>query len=114
MVTKNVFECPSDHVAQLRQVLPHVSHLLIIGWRGADTHFLDFWRQVRSEPLTRIHIVAGKKKEANKVANHLQEDGAIRAHGVTRSAYGFSDFVSDDGQPEREEFLREAGNAYTT
>jgi len=37
---KNDFECPAEHLQALTACLPQVSHLLIIGWRAAEQHFL--------------------------------------------------------------------------
>lgn len=34
------FACPPDHLARLREWLKDVTHVLVIGWAGAEEHFL--------------------------------------------------------------------------
>jgi hypothetical protein len=40
------FECPPAHVEMLVRLLPETSRVLVIGWRGAETHFLELLRQL--------------------------------------------------------------------
>ena len=47
--TKLIFECPNDHLECLRALLPRITKILIVGWRGTEYHFLDLLR----ESLTR-------------------------------------------------------------
>jgi hypothetical protein len=44
LVEKMAFECPDDHVQKLRDDLPAVKHVLIIGWRAAEQHALHLLR----------------------------------------------------------------------
>src|ERR1043166_2152936 len=41
--TKNEFEFPEAHLKKLRGVIPEVTRILIIGWRGTEEHFLKLW-----------------------------------------------------------------------
>src|SRR5262249_7135811 len=36
---KMKFSCPPAHIDMLKSLLPNVTKLLVIGWRGAETHF---------------------------------------------------------------------------
>jgi hypothetical protein len=38
---KTKFSCPPSHIDMLKSLLPNVTKLLVIGWRGAENHFLQ-------------------------------------------------------------------------
>src|SRR5205823_9977424 len=38
--TKQSYECPPNHLEAMREWLPQVDRILIIGWRAAERHFL--------------------------------------------------------------------------
>jgi SIR2-like domain len=44
--TDSDFMCPPTHLDVLRARLMEVTHLLVIGWRGAEAHFLKMWRDI--------------------------------------------------------------------
>ncbi len=44
LAEKTEFECPPAHLAKLEAALPAVSRVVIVGWRGADRHFVEFLR----------------------------------------------------------------------
>ncbi len=44
VVAKQQFECPDTHVTALREFLPRVRKVLIVGWRGTEAPFLDLLR----------------------------------------------------------------------
>ena len=59
--TKDIsdFACPEEHVTDLMRLLPNVTDVLIIGWKGAEGHFLEEWRKVHaSKPDRTIHSLA--------------------------------------------------------
>jgi hypothetical protein len=102
--TKVDFECPEDHIAQLKADVPAVTKLLVIGWRATEPHFLDFWKQPRlksvPDKISKIAIVAGGVDAATQVQDQLR---ASKIEGrFLLSPSGFSRFVTGK---EVDEFL---------
>ncbi len=98
MVTKtgDDFACPQTHVRVLDQAIPFVSHLLVVGWRGAEGHFHDRWRRAASRDtvLQKALVVDASEKAAAHVNGTLKREMAIG--GDVRwdwAIEGFSSFV---------------------
>jgi hypothetical protein len=98
MLTKtgDDFACPREHVQVLLDVVPHVSHLLVVGWRGAEGHFHDRWRRAASQKtvLQKALIVDASEKAAAHVDGTLKREMSIG--GGVRWDWaidGFSTFV---------------------
>jgi hypothetical protein len=87
---KQVFECPSDHVEVLRKLIPETNKLLIVGWRGAERHFVDLLRTLPKH--VQGLIVSGNEKEAQTVAHHLRRLPVK----WTPTPIGFSELVVSD------------------
>jgi hypothetical protein len=102
--TKVAFECPDDHMAQLKADIPLVTKLLVVGWSATEPHFLEFWKQPRAgsvpDPISKIAIVAGGGSQAQLVQQNLTAAG-IRGRCDLFSG-GFSQFVTG---PELDRFL---------
>src|SRR5258708_4312309 len=81
MVTKtgDDFACPGDHIRRLQQAIPDVSHLLVVGWRGAEGHFHERWRQSATTKtvLHKAYVVDATEKAAAAVDSTLTRDMAI-------------------------------------
>src|SRR2546422_9217433 len=52
--TKNEFEFPDAHLKKLRDVIPEVTRVLIIGWRGTEEHFLKLWLESGPPAVNRM------------------------------------------------------------
>ncbi len=75
-VTQKVsFECPQTHLDTLIEVIPKVTKILTVGWRGTEQHFLKLLGQHVILPLNRVIIVAGDLAEAHKVEINLKQTG---------------------------------------
>jgi hypothetical protein len=72
--SKANFECPSAHLELLKQLLPHVTTILIIGWRGADKSFVD---QISDHlaSLREIYVVAESQDAAETTIGNLTDVG---------------------------------------
>lgn len=94
------FECPQDHLEELRQMIRRVTKLLVIGWRATDQPFLEELRD-RLKPGLRGKVVAGTRDSSRHVIEHLD------ANGITGDFEdfegGFSEFILGRAS---EEFLR--------
>ena len=42
--THSTFECPASHLTYLKELLPQVTKILIIGWQASEAHFLEMLR----------------------------------------------------------------------
>ena len=105
------FECPLEHLDTVAAALATVTHLLVIGWRGAEDHFYQLWRGVleseqgsrRPRDLVAWQIVSDS--EENALAARTRLTTGIGVAGVPQarlSTRGFTAFL--EGQ-ELGEFL---------
>ena len=88
--TKSDYECPNEHLEALLAFAPRVDKLLVVGWRGAEIHFLQTLAAEVQQDI-QGHIVAGSSDEANETIERLQQagiKGEYRAFGN-----GFTDFI---------------------
>jgi hypothetical protein len=94
-LTKSAFECPAHHIEVLTQVLPRVTHLLVVGWRAKDQHFLDLWKAHPPANLERIYIVEAGQEEAVQVTQNLANLGGIASENTEHAIEGFTRFVHE-------------------
>jgi len=85
--TKQVFECPLTHLQHLKERLPHVDKLLIVGWRGMDQHFVSLLRDGLKQ--VRGTLVCGDAADSASLVATLQKaniEGEFQTydHGFTR------------------------------
>lgn len=102
--TKANFACPDEHRDQLEADIPLVTKLLVIGWRGTEPHFLEFWKQRRSgrvpDKIAKITVVAGRAPYGEQVQQQLMAAGVQGTFDLYDG--GFSQFVTG---PELGRFL---------
>lgn len=55
---KDSFAFPSSHLDYLRETIPEVTRLLIIGWAGRENHFHDLWKGAGTR-VEQLVVVAG-------------------------------------------------------
>ena len=92
LTTKEEFECPREHQEVLERCIPRVSKLLVIGWRGAERHFLRLFGSLRQESHVPGLVVAGSRARAKEVISHLQPAATQVRWEVFEG--GFSEFVT--------------------
>jgi hypothetical protein len=89
---KATFECPDSHLAAMREWLPEVDRMLIIGWRGGEQHFLtELKRTLRAQ--VRTHIVVGYADEYLAVSSALQPLSLNHGFSGTEKL-GFSKYLA--------------------
>jgi hypothetical protein len=88
------FECPDQHVNDLRRSVPLIRRVLVIGWRAGDQHLLDLLAKQQQQPW-HFNIVAGSAHLGISVANALRAAG-VRAVQDNYHPFegGFSHYVS--------------------
>lgn len=89
---KYSFECPPDHLRQLQEHIAGVTQALVIGWQGAEQHFLKMWRVAHPGPLERLCVVSGGPDQAARVLQNLRANGITATHERLGSG-GFSAFL---------------------
>jgi hypothetical protein len=89
--TKLSFECPATHLRALESRLERTTHLLIVGWRAMEEHFLLMLRRcLKTTPM--VLIVAGTDEAGKEVQEHLVQAHIPGTFGVIPG--GFSDLIS--------------------
>jgi hypothetical protein len=102
MVTKtgDDFACPAAHIRVLMDVIPYVSHLLVVGWRGVEGHFHEYWRRATAAKtvLQKGYIVTLGEESAEFTEATLRQQMAIGG-GVLwdRHVSGFTSFADSSG-----------------
>jgi len=88
--TKQDYECPREHVDALRDCIPELRKLLVIGWSATENQFLQLLRDNLRGNL-QVMVVASGQDSATTVINRLKHAG-IRGEFSPASG-GFSDLV---------------------
>ena len=104
MSVKRTFECPAAHLAFLESELPKVTHLLCIGWRGQEGHFLQLMRKHATKAIT-VAVVSENETNANATYESIASSGVrvVNFQRQHRFVGGFSRFIKES---EGESFLR--------
>ena len=87
---KSDYECPDYHLEALLAFLPKVDRILIIGWRGAEKHFLQTVAANLQQDVQGF-VVSGSSNEATETIERIKEagiKGEYKAFGE-----GFSNFI---------------------
>lgn len=103
------FVCPDTHLRRLTDDLKAVTHMLVVGWRASETHFLNLMDEnLRTDHPIDLCIV-DKDAGAEATQENLQRAlGPDRFESVKLHRDGFSAFVRHD---ESDEWLSGAAGA---
>jgi hypothetical protein len=116
-VSKFEFEMPARHRQVLVDVIPQVTHLLVIGWRAAETHLIRLWRDQPEtlsieDGLDEYHPTPGNlncvcvvdwKEGAEQVVDALKSRARMDGLDFAAQSGGFSGFMRSKNALE--EFL---------
>jgi len=90
VVTKSDFVCPTSHLNHLSALIPSVTKILTIGWRGAEQHFLKMLSENLKTEVS-VMVVCGTEEAGAETSERLRSAGV---HGGFRVfPGGFSDFI---------------------
>jgi hypothetical protein len=109
--SKFEFEMPARHRQVLVDAIPEVTHLLVIGWRAAESHFLQLWHDQPEtvsvdEHLDEYHPTPGRLRRAlvvdwqdgvTKVIDTLKERARMDGLEFASNGSGFSGFMRSNG-----------------
>ena len=96
------FECPSSQVRLMEQLLPAVSKVLMIGWRGGEEPFLHSLATLNAVPRQYV-AVGGSDKGIDTLKRRLATAGVCSTSDVEGDPTGFSAYMRNG---RFEEFLR--------
>jgi hypothetical protein len=74
---KDEFSCPIAHVTQLEAILPTVTKIITIGWRGAEQEFLRMLKLARKRPVSgirramRLLVITASVKGAEETTKNI-------------------------------------------
>jgi hypothetical protein len=89
---KDRFQMPAEHLQAMREWIPKVTHLLIIGWRAADAPFLNLWKSANADPRFKW-VVAGSPTGVGTIKSELQKYGISAPSASHR---GFGEFLKEE------------------
>jgi len=95
---KTQFEAPAAHIRVLEALIPSVTHLLLIGWRGNEEHFRQMLDGVNRKTVASLVVTSGLGSAA-VVAHSLglsTQQPAVSERGFTDLLRGteLSDFLA--------------------
>ncbi len=101
--SKEEYECPEPHYQTLKRFLPDVTKILIIGWHGAEKHFLQDLKDGLSKNKPQVMVVCGDAGSGTDTIVNMKAAG-IHADYKDAVEYGFSHLVGG-GRDELDSFL---------
>lgn len=89
--TGKSFECPQDHLDCLKAILPDTRKALVIGWRGAEQHFLQLLKESFVNKIVPTLAVAESKAAADSTFEQFRR--AKIPVTPEFASNGFSEFI---------------------
>lgn len=85
---KREFECPDEHVTELKRLIPHVTKVVSIGWRAADRSLLELIHEHQKDQLKLKWLVIGKNQEdARSIIAALERSGVSAEYQAGNSSF---------------------------
>lgn len=99
--SEDFFEWPRSHRTYLEELLPHVTKILIIGWRGKEAHFLSLLGETLPHggltQITHLQVVGRDSAEVENISKQFLADIDRRVYKLPAlHAQGFSNFVQQE------------------
>lgn len=91
---KDEFACPPSHIAKLKELLPKVNKILVIGWRATETEFLKVLR-TKLTGQQDLMIVSWKEADARETLTNLGLSNPLRYPGQNQIVDGFTGLINN-------------------
>lgn len=65
--------CPTSHLKMLDRDLEQVTHILIVGWRGQEQHFLERLRDRLPHPSIPTFVANGNEEESRQALERINK-----------------------------------------
>jgi hypothetical protein len=88
--TKTTFECPREHLGALEEFIPRVTRILSIGWRGAESTFLQMLSKGLTSPVE-VLVVAESVDSAWETIERMEAAGV--SGNYASYTEGFTSFI---------------------
>ncbi|MGB9512109.1 MAG: hypothetical protein WBU20_10505, partial [Candidatus Acidiferrum sp.] len=91
--TDETFACPRSHLTHLKELLPSVTRILLIGWQAREAHFLQILRDhlpVRGRGVRHILVVGKGAVDAKAILHHFAPE-------IGQSEYSTNHYCADGG-----------------
>ncbi|MGH8527083.1 MAG: hypothetical protein ACREXY_23625, partial [Gammaproteobacteria bacterium] len=92
---KKSFDCPNAQLEIMRRDMPNVDRILVIGWRGAEKHYLEELRQITGK-ATPVLVVSDSERGLDETTDNLTSTG-LDGRSIGWSAGGFGAFMETNG-----------------
>ena len=103
VANKSVYECPEEQQQVLRDSLPNIDKVLVIGWKGGEKRFLDSMTE-RMNKRVRVLVVSSSEGSASELIIKLQRSLGTGGDADFRAGKrGFSNTITSH---EADEFLK--------
>jgi len=89
---KGAFQCPKYMIEDLTSALPHVTKILVIGWRATEAHFLDLLKR-SLKPGVYLSIVAGNQTQAEEIKVRIHRALVNNPPSSSAEPTGFTEFI---------------------
>jgi hypothetical protein len=86
---KEDFECPLEHLDALKSLLPRVTKILVIGWRGVEKHF----RRLLDELRDNVEVMVVSPGEADQTIARMREVKTVSQAEFKPINKGFTEFI---------------------
>jgi hypothetical protein len=93
--TKDDFECPAAHLTVLKEMLPKITKVLIIGWQAKETHFLAMLRS-NLPKLERVMVVGENTSDAERTRRYFLSEIDRPLPDEVVAQGGFTDFIINE------------------
>lgn len=99
--SKLEFECPPDHVDALKALLPHLTKILIIGWRATEEPFLELLKNGLGSVTLQIMVINGSRTHSENATKNIERAGISARYTIHEPAeYGFTEFIRNHGDKD--------------
>jgi len=90
------FELPPEHIEVLKGLIPHITRVIVVGWRGKEAHFTSLWRQARGNASSPdIAIIDATPEHAREVGWSLVEAKMTTREPHAMPWRGFTEYMRE-------------------
>jgi len=90
--TEQSFECPASHLHRLKEMLPQVDKILIVGWQAQEAHFLEILRSYLQQ-IRSVMVVGAGEYDAKKTLRHFLTEINVSGARELVGSQGFTHFI---------------------
>ena len=89
--SKHTFVCPQSHLERLKEIIPQIERIIVVGWRGRERHFLGLLKEGLKGNIP-VVTACGSTEASPEPYNRMKEEGLPVALQMSLPL-GFSEIV---------------------